>query len=367
MRRIFIFFLLVLFSSFVSAAVGISPGMYNVDFTPNMKQAFSFEFLGDQDMELEIYASGELAPYVELSRTRIRGRGGVVATLELPSELGTPGAHTVYIGARQITNQEENGFGIVGNVKGTINVVVPFPGEYATIGVVATNANAGDPVNITVNTRNFGDQAVHARSIVQIMRDEKVIKEFDLGEFDLASPEEKIFKRYLDTKHYLAGTYQAIARLYYGSDLSAEGSSAFRLGELYVDIVNYTKLFERDKINRFEIQVESRWNDPIEGVYADVALQGYPMSFLTPAAHLNGFGTTTLTGFFDTTGIQNETFNALIKVHYADRTSEEMATLSFHKSKDYTLIGLIIAGVILIALIVYVSYVLRKAQKRKRR
>lgn len=346
-----------------TAAVGVSPSSYSVDFKPGLTEVFPFEFYVDQGAKMEIFAQGDLAEYIELSDDNIEGRGHVNALLKLPDEIETPGTHTIYITARQVVD-EENGFGIVGSIKGLIIVKVPYPGQYAIVEMSSTNAKAGEPVNLSVYIQNLGKENVHLRGQVGIYRNETLIQEIDLGEFDLATPESTTILRTLSTRSYLPGSYRAVATVWYGDNNMAQGESSFRLGELAISIVNYTREFERDKINRIEVTVESNWNDPINEVYANITLQGYLMSFLTPSSSVEGFGRATLTGFFDTSGIQNDTFTGIIKVNYAGKSTEELAVFTFKKETDYLLIGLIIAAVVVIGLILFITYVLRKAEKK---
>jgi hypothetical protein len=349
----------------VHAAVGISPGIYNVDFSPNLRQHIAFEFLGDSDSDLEIYAAGELTEYVTLSKKRIHGSGSVDVELRLPESIDTPGVHTIYIGAKPIVT-EGQGFGIIGNVKGAINIIVPYPGQYVLVSLAATNANAGQQVNLTTTIDNLGKETVQAHGSIGIYHDETRITEIDLGDFDLKTPDHVQTIKHLDTSDYPAGNYFALAQLSYGDGNLATANSSFKLGELNVRVSNYTRILERKKLNRFEITVASEWNDPIENVYADVEVQGHPINFRTPAAHLDSFGSTVLTGFFDTTGVEEDNIVALITVHYADRTTQETATLSFRKQIDYLMVGLIAAVVVIVALIIFVTYVLRKVNKKRR-
>ncbi|HVY01814.1 MAG TPA: hypothetical protein VHA12_03560 [Candidatus Nanoarchaeia archaeon] len=366
----FLTFLFVFLFSIVSvnAAVGVSPGTYTVNYVPNLKQHFAFDFLGDSNMELEIYASGDLAQYVKLDKKRITGNGGVGVDISLPSSIETPGTHEIYIGARQVVKDgETQGFGIIGNVKGVINVVVPYPGQYVLFDLTATNANAQEPVNLTATFNNLGIEAVEAYGDIKIYNSEKYVSTVDFGSFDLASPEKKVILKTLDTTGYSSGNYLAIGSFRYGDNKVVEANTTFKLGELFLSIINYTKILERNKINRFEIQVESQWNNPISGVYANVTVQGYPINFLTPTANLDRFGTTVLTGFFDTTNIVEDTFNANVELHYDGKSSQEVVTLSFKKETDYLMIGLIAGVIFLIILVIIVTLLLRRADKKNKK
>jgi len=50
--------LLVFFSSFTSAAIGVTPSVYELDFEPNLKKVFQFTFLVDGDSDMDVYFFG---------------------------------------------------------------------------------------------------------------------------------------------------------------------------------------------------------------------------------------------------------------------------------------------------------------------
>lgn len=364
---VFLVFLLFVFSfaSLCSASIGVSPASYSIDFKPGLKSEMYFDFRQDRDINLEVYAEGDLAQYVSFSKKKIEGSGRVDVSLRLPKEIEIPGPHTIYIGARQVI-PEGNGFGISGNIRGIIRVVVPYPGQYATIAVNAKDANAGENIDISADIRNLGSESVKAEAKVSIYRADKYITELDFGSFDLSSPDQRTISREINTKDYAPGNYNAFGKLLYGDGLVAESNDSFRLGELFVSIVNYSNELERDKLNRFEINVQSQWNDPIEGVYANVTVPGYPISFLTPSANIQGFGTTTLTGFFDTTGIVGDSFDAVIRVNYAGKTTENLVNIKFKKERDYLMIALIAGAVIILGLVIFLTYIIRRVEKRRK-
>jgi hypothetical protein len=294
------------------------------------------------------------------------GHGGVSVYLKLPDKIDVPGGHTIIIGARQAPGQSQ-GFGIVGNIQGSIAIIVPYPGQYATLDFIPTNANAGEPVNLSGTINNLGNEAVNGSLWIDIYSNETKVKTLSLGNFDLASPDKQDFFTTFDTKGVASGTYRAVANFLYGDSHLAQQTVNFRLGELKVVLTNYTDEFERNRINRMQIEVESMWNDPIENVYANVSIIGYPMQVITPPISIEGFDKGYLTGFFDTTGIVNDSFKAKISIQYAGKQTAQIVTLHFKQQKSYFTTGLIIAIAIVVILIIVVGILIRRHKPKKKK
>ncbi|MFH1425393.1 MAG: hypothetical protein ABIG28_01520, partial [archaeon] len=147
----------------------------------------------------------------------------------------------------------------------------------------------------------------------------------------------------------------------------------FRLGDLFVDIINYTKEFRRGQINPMHIDIESGWNDPISEVYATGKVAGYPgVEFQTASVVLKPWAKGRLVGHFDTTTINDEAeeFEMELVLHYGDRTSEERVVLGFVEEEvNYLLWGGIIVGVLLVmggvgGFVVWMVVKLKKLERR---
>ena len=367
-KIIFSFFLIIILCHSTSAIVGVSPASHTIDFEPNLEQDFSFGFIFDEGVKSELYVGGDLAEYVTLNKKSLTGGEGVIATLKLPSEIEVPGVHTIAIGARQIP-PEGQGIGLVGDVRGLIRVKVPYPGKYAEIEFRTMDANAGEPVDFTVTVHNLGKENINAHTIINIAESEgEYVETLDLGSKFIETKTAVLFFRQLNTSNYKPGDYNATAIVSYDGQ-TAEAERVFRLGELYVEISNTTEEVERNKINRFDIQVESFWNDPIQNAFAEVRIVNHTISFSTPSVNINPWSRKILTGYFDTTPIGAEEFQAEITLHYEGETTKKIVDVKFKKEIDYMLYA-IIAGsavlvVIIIAALVIIIILLKRGKNEK--
>jgi len=370
-RGILLLVFVILFMHFTRAYVGLTPAAYSIDFQPNLKQVFNFNFYSDDpEIKFNISVSGDFAQYVELNRDELSGSGNVNVLLKLPKNVEKPGVHRIYIAATQLPKPGQGTLGIVASLRGIIDVRVPYPGKYAEMEFSATNANAGEPVNFKLKIYSRGDEDIVTASYVEIYNSQnKKIDGITLGINEIKSRENVEINKEVDTKNYPAGKYKAIAIVqYYDKEVKAE--APFRLGELFVDIADYKKEFEKNKINPITIDVESFWNDPIENVYAEVSILGYENlipAFKTPSVSLGSFERKTLEGFFNSASIQENKFQAKIVLYYLDKTTEKIVDLRFKREINYVLIGAIAGAVLLVIIILFLIFWIRKLKKTVKR
>ncbi len=354
----FMAFIAVLFNIYnadvVSAAIGVSPAKYEINYEPNLKQVLTFNFFGDGDVPLEIFIEEDLKKYAELSTERLDGPGTVNVLLKLPSspdELN-PGNNRLLVGARQTTPQGVSAVGTVAAIKAVVNLKVPFPGKYATLEFTTADAKAGESIPMTFKVFSVGRESVLTENKVEIYDfSDKKIESINLGRFIVHPSEVKDISGFLNSSSYKPGKYKTKGIVDF-QEGKAEIDSGFRLGELLVNISNYTTEFQRSLINKFDVDVESFWNDPLENVYVAGTILEYNITFKTPSVTLNGFQRQTLTGYLDTTSISIEAnnFKANLTVYYAGKSTEILGKLHFEQETSiltYAIAALILAVLIL--------------------
>lgn len=348
-----IFIAVFLVISGVSAMAGVRPSSYTVDFQPNLKNTFTFQFLSDDSSTFDTYVEGDLAQYVTISTSHLPpGAGTVEAKLNLPSRIDVPGVHKIFIGAKEVLPAEQ-GVGLAANTRGVIFVNVPYPGRYAEISLSVDDANVGEDTKLVLAVTSKGEEPIDTDSRIDIYsNDSGFIETIPLGHNEI-QPEESIsLEHTLATKSYKPGDYRAVAHvLYNGNDATQE--VGFRLGELSIEIANYTSIVRKNIINRFLITAKSHWNNNIDNVYADVHVLDQNIEFKTPSVSIARWDQADLEGFLDTTTLSNSSsFVVQMDVHYNDKVTTKKARIRFVGEKDYT-IYFVLAGV-LVAIIVLV-------------
>ncbi|MEN9626061.1 MAG: hypothetical protein RL557_389 [archaeon] len=347
----------VILVQWASASVGVSPGKYEIDFSPGYEGDFTFNFIFDTDVESEVYIDGDFKEYATLSTSKLVGGGPVVVHVTLPEKATKAGINNLLIGARQVSTS--GGFSIAGNVIARIEIKVPYPGKYAEVFFDATNANAGGEVNFTVRVENLGSDSIVAKPLIKISDfSNNSVEDVMLDAREIASNDYYIYHVSHTTSEYSAGDYRASLIVEYGGGV-IQKEKIFRLGTLYVGIVNYTREFTRDKINRFDVEVESFWNDPVSNLYAEISIPQSNITFITPSVNLRPWERTSLNGFFDTSSIKEDMFRGNITLFYYDEKTNAIADLHFKPEINYT--TLIILGVIfLVILLIIIIFILAR-------
>ena len=345
----------------VYAFVGVTPVRYEINFEPGLKKVFYFNFLGDNDVQFKVYAEGDLSQYVGLSTNYLKEPGTVNVLLNLPDEIEKPGAHTIKIGALQ-QPKARNGMGIVGNIQGRIIVNVPYPGKYVEAELTTQDIKYGDIGEFVLKVISRGKEDVSTKSYVRVYDSKnELIEEIDLGENYLKSQEKIELYAEFDTLGHRAGKYKAVGVVEYEGK-QAKDEKEFRIGELFIEIKDWTKKVWRGKINPFVIEIENFWNDPIENVFAEVFILNQNIRFNTPSITLGGFEKSNLTGYFDTTSIPAEInkVQAKITLFYSGKTTEKYVEIKLIKEIDYVMYTLMGVVTVLVILLIVVMALTRK-------
>jgi hypothetical protein len=361
-----VLFLIVLFSVVVDASIGITPGLKRISFVPGLEETLHFSITSDSpESEVLVSLKGDLVEFATLSTNTLIGGGDVTVFLKLPQEIERPGKHDLLVRA-----EEDPGEGLVGvqaAVQARIEISVPFPGKYAEVEFEADDANAGEPVYFKLKVKSLGKNEIAAKPFIEIFDSNgKSLEVLNLEETLIASNDDEDFSASWDTSDYGAGNYKSTVNVFYGGEKAATAEDEFRLGKLFVDILNYSEEFERDKINPIDITVESFWNDLIEGVYVSGEVNKRRIQFQTPSFDLAPWEKRTIRAYFDTTTIDKDVdkFDGRLVVNYNGKITDREIELRFKKETNYLFIALVSGIVLAVILIIFLSLWILKLKRK---
>ena len=393
MKSVNLFLLFVFFSFFLSffsfssqqvSAIGITPAIIYVDFSPGYTETFTFTVFGDR---VETYVKGDLVDYITLSDiTKIRqGENQFSATLSLPAEIEKPGTHTILIGARELPEEAEGEGGgaaiaALAAVQAPIYVKVPYPGKYLEISLEAPNVKLNETVFFKIHLSNLGKEDVSAKGTIEVFDPaNKSLAKLETEEKGIRTTEEAVLNARWDTTGQKEGSYRAKAVVAYDGKTAVD-EKVFRIGILLIKIINYTKEVQADFRNLFEITVESAWNDRITGIWGDVnVIKDNKLidSFKTITFDLEPWEIKTIRSYWDTEDIEPGLYDANITLYYDGITTSTIGKIAVVRRLRIELPAMLVKVWIpaLIALIIIINIiiwlVLRKRQgkqkKRKRR
>lgn len=365
-RVIGVLFLMILCLRIADASLGMSPAVLHYNFEPNSKTEVSFTVLeSDPEQLLELYVLGDLAKYATLNKTEMTGSGSFIVTLNLPEKIDKPGTHQIIVGARENPG-EVAGIGTAIAVQASLYISVPYPGKYAELTLKSNNINVGESEVFELGISNRGDEDLNITPYIDISSDNKTVETLYFNNRFMKSQDAVTLTKMLDTSSYKAGRYKATAIVNYGETATAE--SEFRIGSLFVDVVNCTDKILIQGLSKFQVGVESGWNNKIEDIYAGVSFYNdseVVAGIKTPPVSLLPWEIGTLESFVDTSNFAPGIYKANITLFYSGSSSGKIMDVEFIEIKKKLLtIWMIIAGAFIL-LVVSAYLILRKNAKKK--
>jgi len=375
---IFLAFSFFIFSINFSSALSVSPAKIELNFEPDYNNVFDYTIKNTlSEKTYSLYVSGDLSEYLILDKKEISSPGGTFkATLNLPASIDKPGKHTIIVGVKEEVDEEVLGttIGTAIAIQVIINVYVPYPGKYLETYIKSENVNKGESVDFELGIINRGKQEVSFTPKIDIFPEQsnESIETLFLNQRVLPINQELNLHKLLDTSSYNPGKYKAVSVIDYG--VLAKDETFFKIGDLFINVLNHTKkVFIQDKSSKFEIEIESGWNDKIDGVHGEVFFMNNSnkivSSIETSSTSLNSWESKTITGFFeDTLNFTEGVYDANITLIYygkeTGKTSSEVVQVEFIKKSGNYLIALIILGIV--SLIIILFFVLKKFFLKKK-
>ena len=360
--------------SFVSP-LGASPAKKIINFESGKTIEIKYStFALDSNTELFVSIEGYFAPYVKLSKNKLKGEDSFILTLEMPEKVELPGPHRLVVQIAEAVDEEllSSTVGTTVTLRLALIINVPYPGEYLDAHLVAPNVNLGEEITFEINLKSQGDKIIVASPRIEIEDNfGNLLETLTLKERTLESQEGIELKKSLDTTNYNSGSYLANLIVPYGSKIANE-SKNFRIGDLTIDILNYTETIEIGGYEVFEVDIESGWNDKIDGASAEIILfenNSEKISFKTSTTDLPSWERKTITGFFDTESFEEGIYDGNITVSYFGKNigkskSKEIQITFIAKTNITLIIGVVILVILIVGGIIF--FLKRKRVKIKK-
>ncbi len=364
----FVLFTLIL-TNLASASLGMYPAKKEFYFTPNEQIKVTYHVYSDKaNNNIAISAEGDLTQYVTFDKQSLIGGGDVTATVNLPASIDKPGKNQLYIVAAE-QPVEGTFIGTSIRLRALINVYIPYPGKYIEANLDTPNANLGEKVPVELKVASRGTETITVSPQIYFYDSSGInVKTMSFSPALLSTNEEKYFRQYLDSSDLNPDDYLAKAIIDYGAADNMVLNQTFRIGNLRVDVVNFTQNLSAGEINKFVVRVKSNWNGKIEEVYADVKLllnESEGISFRTPSIDLNPWEEKDIIGYFDTTGLKSKDYLTEIKLSYLGQTTHTSGIVWIMEKGINEITVIIIAVIVAIISIYYISKRLQKSKLKR--
>ncbi|MFH1209897.1 MAG: hypothetical protein V1663_03860 [archaeon] len=387
-RDLLFLFILVflLFSSLYVHAIGVSPARIEVNFEPNKVVDCSYLLWNNQpsppyyDLSVVVSPVGDLSDLFEIEQKDVVIHSNewvsYTCSLKLPSEL-SPGLHENSIIAKESVASIGGGVGSVAGVKMQVWIWVPYPGKFLEGIYSANDVNTGETAYFDVNLKSRGDNDINDIKIYIDIYDPNNVKidTINSQSFSMKYDEVKDVRLEWNSQGISAGIYKTVARIYYDSSGFLELKDDFRVGDFYIEIINVTvENIKKGSIGKFVINIQSLWNDKINGVYANVKIFKNNVEIYnvnTESVDLPAWNMHALIAYWDSRNAELGDYQAKVIVNYENKTTEKMIDFKivelglFNKLKQ-NVVYIIIIIVLLLLILVNILITLRHKKKDER-
>jgi len=375
MKKTLLFFLfsLILFSCY-SFAIGIGPPRNDIDFIPNLKTDLSYIVVNNQGtpLSVEIYAKGDLSQYMTLSKTSAflspSSDTSFTVHIELPANI-SPGLHDNRIGVMESTGGQGGTVGAKAGVESFLYINAPYTGKYIIVSLKTNNTKIGTPAIMYFEIQNIGaidvDQVLVSVDIfypngskaTSLLSDSSSLKAGTKAVFVL---------NWTPTSR---GRYTISAKITYDEN-TKDISGEFLAGDIFVGIGNIVvNDFSPGQIARVSVELQSEWNDRLDGVWAEVRIpiNSSAITGESRTISLDPYETSATDVYMDTKGLTLGSYNATAIVHFANRTNEKAFIFTVRegvRSDNLQLIIIIVAVLLVIALLGWVVWKRKKGKQK---
>jgi hypothetical protein len=322
----------------LASALGLSPPDIRYNYEPGKTHQITATIYNHNQVPiaLETRVTGPLAGYVTADLPAwIPARSGapVLLTITIPEFRERPGNEHSYIYFKEKFTDEIIGtFSVRTEVGMRVNIWQPFPGSYAEITVSAPPVPAGEDSVLTLVVNNLGVEPISEgfASVRVVPRSGGEAKETIIFQgINIEGNSNQKFLKLLQSQSYEPGKYVLEGQLLY-NDKSARMNGSFIVGIKDVEALGVQGDFYRDKpVNRFEIPIESLWNEPIDGVYAIFTMGS--TGTRTASASLAPFERSMLSGYWETDlALQPGMVDAQVELFFPEGRRTHTFPVMFH-------------------------------------
>ena len=348
---LFFLFSFIFFSTNASA-IGIGPARTIINFEPNYEDTITYVVVngGTGVLKANLYVSGDLRDYITLSMSEVTLGPGETKTFEcrikLPAEI-TPGRHDIRIGAGEAAPAGTGTVAALAAVESQLWIDAPYPGKYVEASFAVTNAALGGLSDLTLSVTNKGKDNLTAVSADVSIYDAKneIVGNVKMPAKGIVVGDTAELKG--SWKGEKVGVYRAIASISYDGSIKTV-ETEFKIGDLLVEItgVRADEIAEGN-IGKISVDIDSLWNEDIEGVYVEVDVNGEKLT--AGPITLGAWSNATLVAFWDTKGVAPGNYDASIIAHYSGKTATKAAVLKV--GSTFNLLPYAAAAIIIIILL----------------
>jgi len=332
MKKIALWFLLVILLSGSVAALAVSPGRTTIDFEPKEHRTVEFDVINDQSKDIKVLLSveGDATNSIVVLKEHIvelkaNERKRLSYDVFLPERFETPGTKEIRVLLVQLPDEEANEPVRIGATVGVVTqlrIRVPYEGKYAQLeNIEVTEANTGGIVNFIIPVNNLGTERIKLKGNLTILSPTNdVIAVVETQEESL-EPKRRVLLKAQWLANVNPGKYYAVAYIDYDGNM-ARAEKVFTIGGGGIEIIGIeTKNFQLGSIAKLDIALKNTWNEKLT-VYGELFIKnsnGDDITQLkTPTIDLLPNTEDTLQAYWDTQGLSEGKYYITLRVHFGE-------------------------------------------------
>jgi ABC-type multidrug transport system fused ATPase/permease subunit len=256
-----------------------------------------------------------------------------------------------------------------------ITVFAPYPGKHVNFTMSVNNVKKGEDAVINLDVTSYGTEPVTVHGVIDIysndMRAGKENKIITLTtqEASLSVAQNVKLNATLDTKDLETGEYRAKATLYFDDNQTSQ-EKIFRIGDIKINILDFTKEVSENKLNPLKIKVQSMWNAKIKEVYAsvdviDTAKNRVITTINSPPTDIAAWETKDIVAYWDTTGTEKGEYDLNITLHYEDKTTSAAGKIKVLAEGMKLSLSTILLIALIVIVIIFILVMLRMMRKMR--
>lgn len=343
MKRIFLFFLLLLLPFSSGLKISGEKVKYVLDFEPNLSIENDFfvtnaeGYTSNYEFEVRRISGADLREYFTVTPARMENvpdgdSRPFKVNLDLPKFIDTPGESEAWVKVNVVPIEGTSGIAAFPSLVIRYIVFVLYPNKYVEWGFGIPNMNVNESKDIEINLNNLGVPEIYTikGNVTIINAQGDVIKKINsFNAVNLKSRETKKLSSEFSSFGLPSGNYKAFATLNW-DDNSSSREIDFKIGRKDVKVHNFTRKFEIDSINKMYIDVESNWNSEIKNLYADISVFDdgqVRKKFKSLNSDLKAFEAKKIEAYFDTNELEKKEYNVLVELKYENEASSLEGTV----------------------------------------
>jgi len=364
---------LALFSFFFSisniSAIGLGPGRYSTDFSSGASQKFDFIAVNslDKSVVFKVYVKGELKDYVTCDTESIplnaKERKSFSCTIKMPSYL-EPGPHQALIGVIESAPEGSAGqISVLSAIESRLIVNAPYPGFYVAIQISANNTKINEPASITVKVKNWGQNDATIKVPVDIMSGDKVVGTVTTDEKFIETMQEETFNVNWVANVADSGKYIAVANLVQDNQ-KFNASTSFLVGDLVMNIVNFTSEMYKGEIGKFDMKLQNMWSEPVSfDLEISILKDDKSIGSKKDKFDINGFEEKDFKIFWDTPLQESGNYKANVTLKYNGKESSSLFDFKVRSREASDKKNIIVISVIILIAVIIVGVILFNLNK----